>query len=285
MAKKVIRLTEEELHNVVKGAVDGILEGINVDDNRNAIMTDKHERLVDTSAEGNPTVLTDFVPNVTVWSIFKRINDDWGDGNPLLYALKNEKGYTLKNPRVVFNRIEFIVNKFFETNGVSDITIAMPSSNPLNKTFAKIVSTHCNNPQFINNLFIKMSTEEVADFVYQENSAFRKYYGRFFKQRFNELKNYFRNMPYDSFQFHKVANMDMRKVIEHTIKLSDEFYGKYIDAINDKNILIIDDSLTLGQTIKEACSIISSAYTPKSITILTLFFPLYEAGGNELEKH
>ena len=68
----------------------------------------------------------------------------------------------------------------------------------------------------------------------------------------------------------------MRKVIEHTIKISDELYGKYIDAINDKNILIIDDSLTFGNTIREACKIITEAYTPRTITVLTLFSPLYK---------
>ena len=44
--------------------------------------------MVDTSANDDPTVLTDFIPNVVVWSIFKRRDDGWGDGNPLLYALK-----------------------------------------------------------------------------------------------------------------------------------------------------------------------------------------------------
>lgn len=92
-------------------------------------------------------------------------------------------------------------------------------------------------------------------------------------------------MPYETFQFHKVDNIEMRKVIEHTIKLSDELHGKYIEAINDRNILIVDDSMTLGQTIKEACSIIANAYTPKSITVLTLFSPLYEEGGEKLKNY
>lgn len=89
----------------------------------------------------------------------------------------------------------------------------------------------------------------------------------------------------DTFQFHKIGDMEMRKVIEHTIKLSDEFYGKYIDAINGKNVLVIDDSLTHGNTIREACKIIANAYTPKSITVLTLFSPLYEEDGEVLKKN
>lgn len=48
-----------------------------------------------------------------------------------------------------------------------------------------------------------------------------------------------------------------------------------MEAINDKNILIIDDSITNGQTLREAYKIIAEGYEPKSITILTLMSPLY----------
>lgn len=284
MAKQIIKLTESELKEVLNDAVKRILiEGIEVDANGNVFMTDKHEKLVDTSVDNNPTVLTDFVPNINVWSIFKRKDDDWGDGNPLLYALKGEKGYKLQTPRKFFSRLEYIVKKFFEGNLGLDVTIAVPSKNQLNKIFAETVARNCKNPKYIDNLFIKMSTEEVGYYVRQDNSAFRNFYGRFYEQRYEELKSYFRKMPYDAFQFHKVDNMEMRKVIEHTIKLSDEYYGNYIDAINDKNILIIDDSLTLGNTIRESCKIIANAYTPQSITVLTLFSPLYDESGTTLK--
>ena len=283
---KIIKISESELKELIETTVRSILnEGIDVDIQRNVVMTDKHEKLVDTSANDNPTVLTDFIPNVVVWSIFKRRDDEWGDGNPLLYALKNEKNYKLVNPQKVYSRINYIIKKFFADNSGADITIAIPSTNSLNKFFAETVARNCSNPQYIDNLFIKMTTQEVADCVFEDNSLFRKHYGSFFNQRYEELKTYFRKMPYETFQFHKVANMEMRKVIEHTIKLSNDFYGKYVDAINGKNILIVDDSLTLGQTIKEACSIIANAYTPKSITVLTLFSPLYQKGGNKLKKN
>ena len=230
------------------------------------------EKLIDTSISNNPSVLTDIIPNVVVWSIFKRKSGECGDGNSLVYALKNEKG-------AVFSRIEFIVNRFFENNNGVDVTIAIPSTNQLNKSFASIVARKCTNPKYIDNLFIKMTTEEVADYVFQEDSLFRRKYKNFFKQKYEALLKDMNDMPYDTFQFHKVRDIEMRKVIEDTIKLSDEFHGQYIEAINDKNILIIDDSLSLGQTIKEACNIITSAYTPKSITILTLFSPLYDEEG------
>ena len=285
MSKEIIKLTEKELKNFIVETINKILkEGIVVDDYDKVTMTDKHEKLVDTSVENNPTLLTNFVKDINVWSIFKRKDDDWGDGNPLLYALKNEKGYRLTNPNKVFNRIEYVVRKFFETQPNMDVTIAIPSKNKLNSFFAKVVSKYCQNPTYIDNVLVKMSTDEVYDYVKQEDSAFRQFYGNLYPQKIKILKAYFRKMTDGYFQFHKVHDMEMRKLIEHTIKLSDEFYGEYIDAINDKNVLIIDDSLTLGQTIKESCKIIAEAYTPKSISVLTLFSPLYCEGGNELKN-
>lgn len=285
MAKKRIRLTEDELMKIIKESINRLImnEGIDVDVNRNVTMTDKHENLIDTSIENNPTVLTDFIPNVNVWSIYKRKDDEWNDANPLIHALKGEGGYKLTNTVKFKNRLEFIVKKFWEQNGGMDVTIAVPSTNDLNKYFASVVARGCNNPQYIGNLLVKMSIQEVDDLIYDKNSAFRKFYGKRFENAYAILKNYYRNMT-KGFQFHKVYDMDMRKVIEHTIKLADEFYGEYIDAINDKNVIIVDDSIALGQSIKESCKIISECYTPKSITVLTLFSPLYEAGGGALKK-
>ena len=90
-------------------------------------------------------------------------------------------------------------------------------------------------------------------------------------------------MP-NGFQFHKIADLEMRKVIENTIKLNDQYYGKYIDAINDKNVVIVDDSITLGQSLKESYNIIQTYYSPKSISVVTLFSPLYDSEGKKLVK-
>lgn len=281
------KVTDKDLKYIIEEVIKRLItltEGIDVDDYDNVIMTDKHERLVDTSIANNPTILTDFVPNINVWSIFKRKDDDWGDGNPLLYALKGEKGYKLRNPRKVYDRIEQIVRKFFEDKDDIDITIAVPSKNRLNMIFANTVANYCKNPKYIDNVLVKMSTEEVYDYVRQPSSAFRKFYKTFYGQKIALLKEYFKRMKDGYFQFHKIPDMEMRRLIEHTIKLSDKFYGQYIDAINGKHVLIIDDSLSLGQTIKECCEIIATSYTPKTISVLTLFSPLYCEGGTELKN-
>lgn len=59
-----------------------------------------HEDNVDTSIENNPTYDMGIVPNMIVWFIFKRKVGLKGDGNPLIYALKNERGWHLNHLQI-----------------------------------------------------------------------------------------------------------------------------------------------------------------------------------------
>lgn len=67
----------KEIRDIIMESVNKILkEGIVVDTYDNVTMTDKHEKLVDTSVENNPTLLKDFVKDINVWSVFKRKDDE-----------------------------------------------------------------------------------------------------------------------------------------------------------------------------------------------------------------
>lgn len=257
-------------------------EGIDVELDRRVFVTDRHEKLVDTSIENNPTLITTLVPNVEVYSVFKRKEGDIGDGNPLLYALKKEKGYVLTNATKTKSRIEYIVREFFKKHGKKDITIMIPSTSDLNSYFAKVVARHCENPKHIDDILVKMTIEEVDDYIFDENSAFRKHYGKKFIYFYSYFRKCCRKMGGDKFKFRHIDDMEMRSVIEHTIKLQDDYWGNYIDALNGKDIIIVDDSITLGNTIRETCKIITECYTPKSLTILTLLSPLYCEDGDKL---
>ena len=71
MNKEIIKLTEKEFRDIIMESVNKILkEGIVVDTYDNVTMTDKHEKLVDTSVENNPTLLKDFVKELTPARVF-----------------------------------------------------------------------------------------------------------------------------------------------------------------------------------------------------------------------
>ena len=54
-----------------------------------------------------------------------------------------------------------------------------------------------------------------------------------------------------------------------------EFTYEKSKYITDKDILIIDDTIGGGQTIKSACQVMMESYAPKSITVLTLLSRLH----------
>ena len=257
-------------------------EGINVD-GRKVTMTDKHEKLVNTSLINNPTCTKDIIPRIEVWSLFQRKVGGLNDGNPLLYALKGEKDYELTNQEFVYKRIEDLCELFIQKHPNMSATIAVPSTNPLNKYFTSLYKRKSNNTMVIDNLFVKMSVEEVDDYIYKKDSAFRKKYGAQYEQKHQMFEHYCSAMEDGIFRLHLIKDIEMRKVIDRTIKLEDKFYGTYMSAINGKDILILDDSITTGQSLREVYQIIADCYEPKSITILTLMSPKYTEDGTKLK--
>lgn len=72
-----------------------------------------------------------------------------------------------------------------------------------------------------------------------------------------------------------LRNNNMRDVLDFTLKASVDCSAEDANNINGEDVLIIDDTISRGQTIKEACQIIQDTYAPKSITVLTLLSKLY----------
>ena len=77
------------------------------------------------------------------------------------------------------------------------------------------------------------------------------------------------------FSRHLIKNNQMRDVLDSTLKLSDDRFAEFANKINGQDVLIIDDTISRGQSIKEACQIMLESYAPKSITVLTLLSKLY----------
>lgn len=74
------------------------------------------------------------VPNVQVWSIFKRKKGLRGDGNPLVYALIGKGGWTFRNNKdkiAIKQQFDAIATKFVKMYPIG-VTILIPSGNELN---------------------------------------------------------------------------------------------------------------------------------------------------------
>lgn len=106
--------------------------------------------------------------------------------------------------------------------------------------------------------------------IYEEDSLFRKHYGDKYWEKYEEFKHYGDNLIDSGFQFKKITDLEMRSVIEEAIKSGDAFYAKYIDAINDKNVLVLEDRITLDKPYLEPWRLINTYYSPKSVSVMTI---------------
>lgn len=258
-----------------------IFEGIDFDNEELSVSYNpSHEENVDTSIENNPTNDTEIIPGVNVWSIFKRKRGLRGDGNPLIYALKGEKGWHFKSEEdkiAIENQFDAIATKFATLYPIG-VTVIIPSGNELNCHIAYVIKSKSPNAKIIEGVISKLTTEEVEDIVLDKNSEFRKYYGNEFNTAFNRLCLYLNDMDENrkgTFSRHFIKDNEMRDVLNFTLKVSKDKYANYANVINDQDILIVDDTISRGQTIQEACNIMMESYSPKSITVLTLLSKVY----------
>ena len=275
MAKNIIKITERELNEVVN-------EGIDFDPKTKTVAYNpSHEENVDTSLDNNPTIDRELVQGVNVWSIFKRKQGLRGDGNPLVYALKNEGGWHFRSQEdanAIEKQFHLIAEKFASMYPIG-VTIIIPSGNELNNHIAEVVMSKSENAELINGVICKLTTEEVDDIVLDFNSKFREFYKDEFNSKYYELGRYLDSMDKERngyFSRHLIKNSQMRNVLDSTLKLSDDRFAEFANKINGQDILIIDDTISRGQSIKEACQIMLESYAPKSITVLTLLSRLQQ---------
>lgn len=269
------------INEAVAQSIDSVInEGIDFDPYTKTVSYNpSHEENIDTSVEHNPTMDGDIVPNVQVWSIFKRKRGLRGDGNPLIYALKGEGGWTFRNEsdrNAIEKQFDAIATKFATMYPVG-VTIIMPSGSELNMHIADVVMSKSRNAELIKGVICKLTTEEVDDIVLDFNSKFRKFYKDEFNSKYYELGRYLDLMDKERngyFSRHLIKNTQMRDVLDSTLKLSDDRFAEFANKINGQDVLIIDDTISRGQSIKEACQIMLESYAPKSITVLTLLSKL-----------
>ncbi len=158
--------------------------GIDITEDNQILFNDTHQKLVNTDINSNPT--TTIIHNISIHSIYKRVktrSNQW-DGNPLIYALKNQKGYRLS--RSEFKSIRFlpigdrelfprrfkkflysfysILNKLLQDKNY-DLILVLPSSSNVAKGVSKRVSSCLAKGLVVQDIFKKQSVGEVVDMI------------------------------------------------------------------------------------------------------------------------
>lgn len=282
-----------------------VFEGFNIF-GKKIEFTDNHEEIMNTSLKGDMTYKTAYIydiqDNIEVYSLFKRLEiedtyyhpyDRVSDGNPVLYALKNEGGWkfcNLKNLNKFWFRFEQILKKFLNDHkNMFDTVLCIPSSNHLNKDIINSIKKIANSvgiKHIVTEGLKTMKADDVFKTLLEPDSYFRKRYNNEYKfnNAINDIKKSFVKMNNENngiFKYHLISNETYRRLIVNTLYVDETYDYEYQKVINDNNVLIVDDSITLGQSIKNCIHAITNTYNPKSISVLTMFSELFDKYGNE----
>ena len=171
-----------------------------------------------------------------------------------------------------YKQIYIVAQKLF-SESVSDVTIVLHSNAILNKDIAHLADKMKPGTLVIDSRFIKLTTGEVRDMILLPDSLFRKAYNTRidFETALSEFDNYIDQMDDGIFRVHYIRESVLRTIIEQTIRIEWSTAAKYFDAINDRDILIVDDGTEGKESVIDVREEILAYYSPKSITLLTLF--------------
>ena len=172
----------------------------------------------------------------------------------------------------IYKQIYKAAKKFF-SESESDVPIVLHSNAILNTDIAHLADKMKPGALVIDSRFIKLTTGEVRDMILLPDSLFRKAYNtrRAFEIALSKFDNYVDHMENDIFRVHYIKNPQLRTTIKQTIRIEWNTAAKYFDAINDRDILIVDDGTEDKESVIDVREEILAYYSPKSITVLTLF--------------
>lgn len=283
--RRRIYLSEDDLRGIICHYLIKLVdEGIKFNRKTYTVSYDPdNEDYLDTSLDSNPSKNSGVMQGVDAWSVFKRKRGNMrGDGNPALYALKGENGWTIdsQSKKALIDRAKQIIQKFLSEHHYN-ATIVVPSTNQLNYQLATWIKEKDHNINVIDDLIRKMTVQEVNDAVDKKGSAFHLRYGNDTDDAYERFCSYCDRMGGERafFRYHFIPEMDMRDAITQSMKMNDNKLGDYIEAINNQDILIIDDSITSGRSLKQAAELINQYYAPKKIVLFSLFSQLYNQNG------
>lgn len=232
--------------------------GIDVTENKEVFFNGTHEKLVDTSPGRNPRCI--YINQVPVSYIFRRLKSRThpGDGNPLIYALKNIRGYSIEISEIkkLLPNFNEILNKTLD-GCEYDLIIALPSNYNVGRILADRANGIIDNADIDHAFFVKKT---VNDVLQEFNvSALPNKLRRDADSLRRDLR---REKPGRLFSM-KVVDKKLRKYIE-PLRLT-------TDQVPDANkILLVDDIISSGSTITNAINLLRQINQEVSIEALCL---------------
>jgi len=232
--------------------------GLDISNKRVVSLNNTHDRLVVTDPLKNP-VEYDIIPcKLTAIYQRKKAKSRSGDGNPLIYALKNMHKFSISNAdknTLCINMKEIVVKHYENTN--FDSIVVIPSSKPIAEWVGVSCREALNIPSLDNNVFIKVTNAGVLN-------QLKKIEG---ETEIIELRKRLETeKPNGIFKVKDLSQHQRSFVIP--IIINPFFKNKY------KNILLIDDLVSSGTTLKAGYDAFKGKYPDVEISCLSLLGPV-----------
>lgn len=218
--------------------------GLDISSENKITLSDSHQKRVNTSLDDNPS--NSKLNELQLIHLLKRIksNDDDGDGNPLIYALKNMKGYsiTAEETEKVFTIAQAILEKSVDRLD-ADYILPLPSNNNVCMKVAKLVSSVLNIDLIICDFIQKKTVGKMLEEYGTELPVDLD--GSILKTYKSQLKSWRKMTPGQTVSM-KDINVKIRKLFSPL-----EFTGD-IPNLSGHRVILVDDLMSSGSSLISA---------------------------------
>ena len=240
----------------------GVVMGIDVKKNRRektkqVSLNEAHDKLVVTEPDKNP-VEHDIGLDELITAVFqrKKAKDRTGDGNPLIYALKNMHGFSISDAdkNVLYAYMKSIINHHYSGEEF-DTIVPLPSSKPIALWLAEACHEVLNVP-IERNAFIKATNANILNQLQGVQGG----------QEIVELRKQLEHAKPNGTFAMKELSQHQREFVE-PVKANPYYKAK-------ERILLVDDLVSSGTSLKSAYNSIKNKSSQTSIECLTLLGPV-----------
>ena len=240
--------------------------GITVDQNKIVKFTSQTEQLVNTSIDANPNQYK--LNDLMVYGIFKRLySRQGGDGNPLIDALKGQRGYSISlqecgkfNPNLSVILDRLLAQKNYE------VILTMPSSHKVVERFATKINRRISaNCLLITDIFTKKTFYEVYEDL-QRLPLTPKHKKDIIALR-RSIERDTQRDPNKIFSMKEVNTKD--RAFIRPLKINPERI-EILQKIQGKSILLVDDLLASGTTLTSAHNLLKDLEISEEIEAICL---------------
>lgn len=215
-----------------------------------------------------------------VYSLFKRESLQEGTAeNCFVQALKNENGWKFKNKTDRDDLIRRIIRSRRKLSSDFDTLVMISSEDQLNNEIFKSVRKVAKYENYIKDAFFKVEASEVYyryyDFDRLKNDINDDFsFGRIDHHIYRDLQDM---MLANNVFTYKKTDSSTREYLEKYLRVLNESDLKSRHEINDKNVLVLDDTVSSGKILSDYAFALNATFCPSSITFLTVFSPLGDA--------